>query len=317
MGLRAGSKVLVWRGDAPTPALPVHGEGVGVEQASLARGEGEEFPPCTGGLKGGRYADPSINSIHTHTPIENLNPNDHVLGHDGLPHPIIRIIKTSYQGELIGIGLEHSSQNLWLTPDQKVLCLQRPRTLGGQNDWSGSPKVNAARRKELRSNQTPAEKRLWSILRKEQLGVKFRRQHSIGPYIADFYSREAAMVIECDGGGHCTEESRGYDRQRDQYMYDLGLNVLRFDNDAIINNIESVYEVITSTIKLSLNDPAYAVWTAAHELCKGDKVCSSFQMTPLMIEKIESESVSEVVYALEIQSGSSFLTEMCAVSVGE
>ena len=59
---------------------------------------------------------------------------------------------------------------------------------------------------------TEPEKRLWSILRNNQLGVKFRRQHGIGHYIVDFYCPELKLIIEVDGESHFSEDAQAYDR---------------------------------------------------------------------------------------------------------
>lgn len=77
------------------------------------------------------------------------------------------------------------------------------------------------------------------------MGVKFRRQQPIGPYIADFYSASLKLVIEADGGQHTSEK----DAQRNTYMRDNGLTVLRFWNDDILQNEQGVYLTILDTIK--------------------------------------------------------------------
>ena len=83
------------------------------------------------------------------------------------------------------------------------------------------------RRQELRNNATQPEQKLWATLRGKQLGVKFRRQHGIGHYIVDFYCPERKLVIEVDGDSHYTEAAHLKDAQRDNYLQQLGLRVLR------------------------------------------------------------------------------------------
>ena len=88
---------------------------------------------------------------------------------------------------------------------------------------------------------TPPERKLWKVLRGEQLGVKFSRQHPIGPYIADFYSREAQLVVEIDGvAAHSGAEAFEYDRARDTYMESLGLRVMRIPASEVEHNLEGV-----------------------------------------------------------------------------
>src|SRR5260221_9494956 len=95
--------------------------------------------------------------------------------------------------------------------------------------------------RELRKQQTPAEDLLWQLLRDRQLpGFKFRRQHQIGDYIADFFYREANLVIECDGEIHDRNEAWHHDQNRDAYMINLGVRILRIANERILNDTENV-----------------------------------------------------------------------------
>ncbi len=108
------------------------------------------------------------------------------------------------------------------------------------------------RRIDLRYNQTPQEVLLWTRLRREQLGFKFRRQHSIGGYIADFYCPEKKLVIEIDGKEHSKKENKEYDKIRTDYFRGLDINVLRFTNTEININIDGVIQKIFSKLKLPL-----------------------------------------------------------------
>lgn len=100
----------------------------------------------------------------------------------------------------------------------------------------------------LRRRLTPAESKLWTKLRGNQLeSVSFRRQHAIGPYIADFCAPKAKLVIELDGGQHA--EQAEYDAQRTAYLEKHGYRVLRFWNNEVMKNIEGVWQVIEEAIK--------------------------------------------------------------------
>ena len=97
----------------------------------------------------------------------------------------------------------------------------------------------------LRKNMTDAERRLWSRIRGKQLkGYQFYRQKIIGEYIVDFYSSQANMVIELDGGQHYTDEGRQKDKIRDEYLAGLGLQVLRFSDREVLTQTDSVLEKI-------------------------------------------------------------------------
>lgn len=98
------------------------------------------------------------------------------------------------------------------------------------------------RRTELRRNETPTEKKLWWYLRSNKLGVKFKRQHSIGGYILDFYCAEKKLIVELDGGVHNTKEALEYDEVRDKFFRELGYTTLRFLNREVEENVEKVLE---------------------------------------------------------------------------
>ena len=102
------------------------------------------------------------------------------------------------------------------------------------------------RARELRRDMTLAERRLWNVLKLRQMeGFRFRRQHPIGPYIADFACLEAGLVIEVDGGQHA--ESR-IDHVRDAFMQGKGFKVLRFWNNEVMANPEGVCSVIAHAL---------------------------------------------------------------------
>jgi len=106
--------------------------------------------------------------------------------------------------------------------------------------------------RNLRRNQTEAEKRLWWHLRSRQLeGAKFVRQEQIGPNIADFACRETRLAIELDGGQHSPEA----DASRTQTIEAFGYRILRFWNHDVLANTEGVLEVIRREILLARNHP--------------------------------------------------------------
>src|SRR5438132_9655142 len=93
----------------------------------------------------------------------------------------------------------------------------------------------------LRKKPTSAEELLWQLLRDRRLlGFKFRRQHQFGDYVADFFCREAQLVIECDGEIHNRNEAWHHDQNRDAYMISQGLRVLRISNQRILNEPDKV-----------------------------------------------------------------------------
>lgn len=102
------------------------------------------------------------------------------------------------------------------------------------------------RARELRSNMTEAERRLWQVLRERQVdGCKFRRQQPIGTYIADFACLQSRLIVEVDGGHHGSDA----DGERDAWLRSQGFRVLRFWNNDVMENLEGVYQSIEAELK--------------------------------------------------------------------
>ena len=98
---------------------------------------------------------------------------------------------------------------------------------------------------QLRKTETEAEKLLWEKLKNNQLGgFKFRRQHPISLYIADFYCHRLKLIIEIDGGYHFTKEQIQKDEERTKILEFNGVNVIRFSNDEVLSNIDNVLNEI-------------------------------------------------------------------------
>ena len=106
--------------------------------------------------------------------------------------------------------------------------------------------------RRLRKRQTDAERLLWYRLRNRQFArYKFRRQYVIGNYIVDFVCLEHKLVIELDGGQHI--EQAGHDAKRSDYLSGLGFSLLRFWNDEILKETDSVLEAILRKLRTSLS----------------------------------------------------------------
>ena len=97
--------------------------------------------------------------------------------------------------------------------------------------------------RQLRKNLTPAEAKLWAYLRGKRLGVSFRRQHAVGPYIADFCCIKKKLIIEVDGSQHLAQSE--YDAARTKYLESQRYKVIRFWNNQVMNDIEGVIRVIS------------------------------------------------------------------------
>lgn len=102
-----------------------------------------------------------------------------------------------------------------------------------------------SRRKQLRNNLTPAEAALWTMLQRSQLdGRKFRRQHSVGYYILDFYCPAEKLAIELNGEPHFREEQMKYDQERTKFLNSVGITVIRFENREVFERPEEMLEEI-------------------------------------------------------------------------
>lgn len=114
----------------------------------------------------------------------------------------------------------------------------------------GMPRMLRAetyRARSLRRSPTPAESALWQLLRGRRfLGLKFRRQHPIGPYVVDFFCSEVGLVIEADGARHFPRPKRDVDR--DRWLWSVGFSVLRFPNREILHTPERVLGRIRDAI---------------------------------------------------------------------
>ena len=103
--------------------------------------------------------------------------------------------------------------------------------------------------KKLRNNVTSTEMILWGRLKEYFPHLKFRRQHPISIYIADFYCHSKKLIIELDGSIHKMQDVKSHDKIRQKDLENLGLRVIRFTNNDISNNLEASLEIIEKNIK--------------------------------------------------------------------
>ncbi len=99
--------------------------------------------------------------------------------------------------------------------------------------------------KSLRESSTPPEQALWRCLRNRRLGgLKFRRQHPVGRYIADLYCEELRLIVETDGRQHGSDEQAEKDYEKDRTLRDSNYRVVRFTADEVSHNLERVLMTI-------------------------------------------------------------------------
>ena len=114
-----------------------------------------------------------------------------------------------------------------------------------ESEWKSRKHVSP-----LRQNLTEAEAKLWRELRGRQVqGYKFRRQHPIEDYVADFACLALKLVVEIDGATHSTTEELAYDVARTAVLEGLGWQVIRFTNDDVFRDVNGVVEAIYEVLK--------------------------------------------------------------------
>jgi very-short-patch-repair endonuclease len=114
--------------------------------------------------------------------------------------------------------------------------------------YRGASRALIAAAREHRNAPTPAEDALWQAIRRRQIvGARFRRQHALGQVIADFCCPEHRLIIEVDGSSH--DDRADYDADRTDHLAGYGYHVLRFTNDEILTNLDSVLSEIALTLR--------------------------------------------------------------------
>jgi very-short-patch-repair endonuclease len=108
--------------------------------------------------------------------------------------------------------------------------------------------LKTAMARRLRRDSTDVEMRLWQRLRNRQLGADFRRQHPAGQFILDFYCAALRLAIELDGGQHNEPRHQSRDANRDRWLAERGVTVLRFWNSDVTQNIRGVLETIAAKV---------------------------------------------------------------------
>jgi len=129
-----------------------------------------------------------------------------------------------------------------------------PERRGGGGSALRKPAVYKARK--LRRSMSPPEALLWSQLRGSKLGFKVRRQHPIGPYVADFYVRDAGLVIEIDGSPHDFGDRPERDERRDRYLAERGYRVLHLVAAEVMKNLDGALKYIAEQAASPLHHQA-------------------------------------------------------------
>ena len=127
------------------------------------------------------------------------------------------------------------------------------RANGGRGSSLRKPEVYAARK--LRRQMSPPEALLWEQLRGNKLGFKVRRQHPIGPYVADFFVRDANLVIEVDGSPHDYGDRPQRDDRRDRYLSERGYRIFHLVASDVMKNLNGALKYIAEQVTNPLHQP--------------------------------------------------------------
>ncbi|KAB2930085.1 MAG: N-6 DNA methylase [Leptonema illini] len=156
----------------------------------------------------------------------------------------------------------------------------------GGFDFSGL----VERARELRKKQTPAEQVMWEMVRDRRfMGLKFRRQHQIGDYIADFYCDEKKLIIELDGPIHNSEKRRSVDQKRDRYLASLGLTVIRITNEQLLTATASALAVIEEHLVPSPSGRGAGVRGRGFRNRKGETLFIDARRMGTLIDRVHRE----------------------------
>lgn len=247
-------------------------------------------------------------------PIELLKVGDMVYSLDGKPHKILQTFHRKYSGLMFHIVGEND-KTLSLTEDHLVLIERRVKRLTPSGQWSGIPHPHFERARALRQAMSPPELAIWCSLRGNQMDMKFRKQHPIGPYIADFYSHECGLVIEVDGAQHFeTDRAQVYDVERDAFMENLGLTVLRFSAYDVGANLEGVLASIHRKARQrTLKSDQAKQWCLAEALRPEDTLYAGVELRRIRIEEIAAEKCVEKVYDIQVEDAHAYISGLCVV----
>ena len=270
-------------------------------------GEGESHsssPDLGKGLGDGVLRGPREGDVDS-TLIESLRPGDLVLTHYNRMMPILEVVSRQYTGEMLEVEFSGASKSLYITPHHPVagVAPALPPFLA---------QVSIAR--HLRKNQTVAETHMWSLLRKKQLGTRFRRQHPMGPFILDFFAPEVRLAIEVDGAVHDLAEQKEYDNFRQRSIEQHNTEFMRFRNSELEGSPEEVALQVAAKVTERRSQFDHKVqWVPAGELQPGMSVFACGQKDVHIVKRIRRIGTTETVYNLRVAEDNSYVTETCTV----
>lgn len=238
------------------------------------------------------------------TPIESLKPGDLVLTHRSRYTPVKSMETHDYVGEIVRLSVSGAQCHLLLTPKHRVATLLPDVP---------EPAASVSTARKLRSGATRTEEHLWQLIRGKSTGVKFRRQHRIGPFIVDFYSPQIRLVIEVDGGYHCIAEQREYDQYRQGLIEDYDVAFVRLTNLQVLESGRIPGE-ITDMVRIRIEDCWYKIrWLAADCIKPGMMLHTSVYDKPRRVLEVDRTCTQLTIFDLSVEDDESYFTDSCAL----
>jgi very-short-patch-repair endonuclease len=232
--------------------------------------------------------------------VENLGRGDLVLTHHNRFMAILESRCETYDGDMLEIAVSGSQAPVWITPEHLIAIPAEPLP---------PFEASVATSRLLRKSATPAETKLWSLLRGQQAGTKFRRQHRMGSFILDFYAPEVRLAVEVDGGVHNATGQVAYDRFRDDIVARHDVRVLRVSNAEVEHDPAEVVQriVLEAEARRARFDHRIA-WRPAGDLKSGTTLFTLGESQLRYVISVRHLQVAETLYALRVSEDGSFVT---------
>jgi very-short-patch-repair endonuclease len=219
--------------------------------------------------------------------------------------PVLQVFKHEYEDEMLEIRFQGIAASLFITPEHRIAT-------PAESLPNFKARVGMAR--TLRKESTPAESKLWSLVRGKRYGVKVRRQHPMGPFVLDFYIPDVRLAIEVDGSIHELEQQKEYDRFREEMIQNHDIEFLRFSNEDIYSKTSMVLLSIADRINARKTQFDYRVhWRTAGELKVGRVVLAAGMAEQRIITFIGNIQTRETVYNLSVAEDHTYVTEFCTL----
>ncbi len=187
--------------------------------------------------------------------------------------------------------------------------------LSGENkiekiDFVSYNKKLVEKARENRKNTTPAEGKIWKILKNKQfVNFKFIRQKPLYHFIADFYCAELMLIIEIDGGIHTNQDQKEYDKERTEILKSIGIKVIRYTNDEVFKNFSVVCEDLSKQLKQRKKELTKTTSDPSSPLTRGD-TCLKTGIEGFCAERHKEKDLKEGFKNLEVHFAPAFFPKM-------